>query len=132
MPALRGVVHPADAVGLMRATAVTVSTSLFHDLGRYTSDRLKRALCSGAVVAVRAFDDMEGLGLKHGENCLVWRDTGELVALLRDWTRPPRAGERRKLRENAAALGHRRHTWSSTVEEFLAIVRDWRARRGLL
>ncbi|HET7051850.1 MAG TPA: glycosyltransferase, partial [Solirubrobacteraceae bacterium] len=132
MPTLAGALHPGDAAVVMQEAAITISTSLFHDLGRYTSDRLKRALCAGAVVAVRAFDDMEGLGLKHGENCLVWRDPGELVALLRDWTRPQCASERKKIRERAAALGAERHTWDSTVEEFLAIARDWRARRGLL
>lgn len=95
--ALKGPLHPGDAAGVMHAAAVTVSTSLFHDLGRYTSDRLKRALCAGAVVAVRAFEDMAGHGLVHGDNCLVWHNTQELTAILRDWTRPGRAADRKKM-----------------------------------
>jgi SAM-dependent methyltransferase len=120
------------ASAIMRRAPVTICTSLFSDLGRYTSDRLKRALASGAVVAVRRFPDMEGLGLVDGENCLTWSTQAELVALLRDWTRPERAADRQVIRARAAELAHRRFTWDRVVEELLAIVRDHRERRGLV
>lgn len=121
-------VEQGRASEIMRSAAVTISTSLFQDLGRYSSDRLKRALASGAVVAVRRFPDMEGLGLEPGRNCLAWSTEAELIGLLRDWTRPERAGERAELRRQAAHLAHRRFTWDRVVEELLAIVRDYRLR----
>ncbi len=120
-----------DAARIMRRARVVVSVSLFHDLARYTSDRLKRAMCAGAVVAVRRFPDMEGLGLEPGKNCLAWETTGELVDLLRQWTAADCAEERSAIRRRAAALGHSRFTQANVVEELLAIVRDHRARRGM-
>lgn len=127
-----------EAAAIMHRARVTISTSLFQDLTRYTSDRLKRSMMSGAVTAVHAFDDMEGLGLvPYGPgdsaraNCLAWRTTPELVELLRDWLRPERAAERREIRARAAAVARERYTWERIVEELLAIVRDYRARRGL-
>lgn len=126
-----GFVQPREAAAIMRSAKVTLSTSLFNDLGRYTSDRLKRALCAGAVVALRRFPDLEGLGLQDGKNCLVWQSPEDLIEILRDWQRPERAPERRALRQAAAALGRARFCWDRVVEEWLAIVRDQRARRSL-
>jgi len=122
--------HPRDSNLLMWSAAVTVSTSLFHDLPRYSSDRLKRAAAAGAVVAVREFPDMAGLGFVDGVNCLVWRTADDLVGLLRRWTRPEQAPARRKIRAAVAALASERFTWDRVVEELLAILRDHRARRG--
>lgn len=115
-----------DAARIMRRARVVVSVSLFHDLDRYTSDRLKRAMCAGAVVAVRRFPGMDGLGLVGGVNCLAWEATAELVEILRE---PHSAAD--MIRRNAAQLGHARFTQAVVVEELLAIVRDHRARRGL-
>lgn len=119
-----------QAARVMRAARVTISTSLFHDLTRYTSDRLKRALCAGAVVAVRAFPDMQGLGLQHLQNCLIWDSADALVDLLRQWTADDYADRRFAMRVKAAELARKRFTWPSVVEELLAIVRDYRQRRG--
>jgi glycosyltransferase involved in cell wall biosynthesis len=87
-------------------------------------------MASGAVLAVRRFPDFEGLGLRDGENCVLWYTPAELAALLRDWTRPERATDRAAIREAAAELAHRRFSWDVVTEELLAIVRDFRARRG--
>jgi hypothetical protein len=127
----RPFVPQAQASLVMRKAAVTVSTSLYNDLARYTSDRLKRAAASGAVTAVRRFPDMDGLGLRPGENCLAWSTPAELAAILKEWAGPARAAERARIRANAAGLAHRRFTWDTVTEELLAIVRDHRARRGL-
>lgn len=124
-------VDQGTASQIMRDAALAISTSLFQDLGRYSSDRLKRALASGAVVAVRRFPDMEGLGLEVGRNCLAWSTEAELLELVCGWTRPERAAERSAMRREAAALAHRRFTWDRVTEELLAIVRDHRARKGL-
>lgn len=128
----RPFVGQAEASRIMRRAPVTISMSLFQDLERYSSDRLKRALCSGAVVALRPFPEMAGLGLEPGKNCLTWQTAEDLVDLLRTWSAPGRAGERLEIRRRAAELGHARFPWDRTVEELLAIVRDHRARKGLL
>ena len=127
----RPFVEQAEASRIMRAAAVVISTSLFQDLERYTSDRLKRAMASGAVVAVRRFPDMEGLGLRPGENCLSWDTTADLIDQLRKWTRPWLAAARIPIRRCASSVACQRFTWDRIVEELLAIVRDHRARRGL-
>lgn len=118
------------ANSLMRSAPVTISTSLFQSLGRYSSDRLKRALASGAVVAVRAFPDMAGLGLKNGENCLYWETDAELLKLCAEWIAKSPA-DRMRVRSAAAALAHDRFGWDRVTEELLSIVREHRSRRGL-
>lgn len=123
-------VSQEQAARVMRAARVTIATSLFHDLGRYSSDRLKRALCAGAVVAVRAFPDMHGLGLKDLHNCLIWDSPEALLELLKIWTAEDLAERRFAIRVQAAELARKRFTWPRVIEELLAIVRDYRERRG--
>ncbi len=127
----KGFVPQKDASLLYRRTPLTIATSIYQDIERYTSDRLKRAMASGAVLAVRRFPDLEGLGLVDGVNCLLWSTPADLASLLKDWTRPERAPERARIRAAAAELAHRRYSWDVVTEELLAIVRDHRARRGL-
>ena len=88
-------------------------------------------MAAGACIAVRRFPDMEGLGLEVGTNCLAWDKLEDLVLLLRTWTAEGRENERYRIREAAAALAHARFSWERSTEELLAIVRDYRARRGL-
>jgi glycosyltransferase involved in cell wall biosynthesis len=63
---------------------------------------------------------------------LSWDTPEDLVQLLRDWTRPERDGDRRRIREAAAALAVERFGYNRFVEELLAIVRDMRRQRGLV
>lgn len=123
-------IHQKDASVLFRKAQVGISVSLFDDLGRYSSDRLKRMMGSGAVVAVKRFSDMEGLGL-NGENCLVWDSERDLIPLLQDWIRPEREAARRKIRAAAVALAQDRFNYDVWVTELLAIVRHYRKARGL-
>jgi hypothetical protein len=106
---------------------VSLSMNLREDLRRYSSGRLTRMLCSGAVTAVRAFDDMEGWGLVHGRNCLVWRDVVELGYLLRDWLRPERDAAREEIRVAAAELGAEHFTWEASARQLWAAVKAARA-----
>jgi hypothetical protein len=126
----RGIVDITVAGPIMRRTPVTISRSLFSNLERYTSNRLTCALRVGAVVAVEKFAGMEGLGLESGRNCLAWSTPSELIELLRDWTRNERAQDRQSIRERAHELAVKRFSWNHSVEELLAIVRDYRARKG--
>jgi len=112
-------------------TPLTIVTSLFTDLGRYTSDRLARTAAAGGVMVVHTFDDMAGLGLRPGENCLTWTDAASLIRVLREWSKPARAGDRAVMRHRAYELAQRQLSWDCVVEELLAIVRDYRARKGL-
>lgn len=116
---------------VIRQTPITIVTSLFTDLGRYTSDRLPRTAAAGGVMAVREFVDMTGYGLRPGDNCLTWTDAKSLIELLRRWTVPAAAAARANIRRNAVALAKQHFTWDRSVQELLAIVRDYRARRGL-
>lgn len=112
---------------IYRRSAVSLSMNLREDLRRYSSGRLTRMLCSGAVTAVRAFDDMEGWGLVHGRNCLVWRDVVELGYLLRDWLRPERDAAREEIRVAAAELGAEHFTWEASARQLWAAVKAARA-----
>jgi hypothetical protein len=130
-PSRRGPVTVVQAGQIVRRAAVTISRSLYNNLERYTSNRLKNSMYAGGVVAVERFPDMEGLGLEHGSNCLAWSGQDEIVAILRDWLRPERAAERQAIRARAHDLAVDRFSWDRCAEELLAVVRDYRARRGL-
>jgi predicted SAM-dependent methyltransferase len=129
--AFQGPVEISEAGRIMRRAPVTICKSLFTNLERYTSNRLKYAFASGAVAAIERFADMEGLGLVPDVNCLVWSSAKELAKLIHDWTQPSYADARADMRKRARALAVERFTWDRSVEELLAIVRDYRARRGI-
>ena len=128
--ALRGFVHQEPLSYIYSRARGAVACSLFTDLRRYTSDRLKRMLGCGAVTAMRAFDDYEGLGIRDGVHALVWRDEQDLVELLGDWLRPERDVDRPPIREAAHRLARETMTWDVVVENLLAIVRAERHRRA--
>jgi len=126
----RGFLGKSESRTVIRQTPLTIVTSLFTDLGRYTSDRLARTAAAGGVVVVREFADMHGFGLRPGENCLSWANEAQLIDVLRKWSTPECATARQAMRERAVELAHRHLTWDRSVEELLAIVRDYRARKG--
>jgi len=118
--------------GYLHAVAgAIISHSLFTKLRRYTSGRLPDALlCGGAPVVCQAFDDWEGLGVRDGEHLLVWRDSADLVELLRDWLRPERAEDRRRMAAAARQHALQHLTWPAAIEGMMAIVRAERLRRA--
>ena len=109
---------------------MTIGQSLFWDLGRYSSNRMARAMGAGGCYAFQAFPDFDGMGVRSGVNALPWRDPRDLVELLRDWLRPERDGDREQMRQAAADLARSEWTWERTTEHLLAIVRDLRQRTG--
>lgn len=115
---------------LHSVAGVVLSHSLFTRLRRYTSGRLPDALLCGACVAVQTFDDLEGLGVRDGEHLLVWRDEHDLVELLRDWLRPERAADRRRMGQAAREHALQHLTWTAAIEGMMAIVREERRRRS--
>jgi len=110
VPAEDGWVPPDRFRDLCHRSRVTVGMGLRDDLPWYTSDRMMRAMGSGAVYAPRWFPGIEGLGVVHGENALVWHDKEELAAFLLEWTGDGKTPDRRRIRE--AAAGHALGSWT--------------------
>lgn len=106
-----------------------LSISICNDITRYTSDRLLRMLCSGALCLVERFPDCAGLGLVDGENCLLWSTWAELQAHIDAIIERPTNPRWAQLRAAALALGQL-HTWDARMLELLAIVDAVRAARG--
>jgi hypothetical protein len=107
-----------------------ISISIRNDVDRYTSDRLFRMLCSGALCLVERFPDCEGLGLDDGVNCLLWSTWEELQCLVTDILATPKSPRWELLRRGAAELGRECHTWDTRMLELLAIVDAIRGARG--
>jgi hypothetical protein len=127
----RPFVHKEETRKIIRQAPLTIVTSLFTDLGRYTSDRLARTAASGGVIVVQEFNDMKGLGLVPDVNCLTWKNAGQLVEVLKEWSKPEKAAGRAVLRERAVELANKHFAWEHAIEGMLAIVRDYRARKCL-
>jgi hypothetical protein len=111
--------EPAAEAAVYAGARGALCMSIRNDLPRYTSDRLFRALGSGAVALVEAFPDVEGLGLEHGRNCLLWRTWDELRCLAAACLRPE--ADLQPLRSGALALAHKVHTWDARMYELAAI-----------
>jgi hypothetical protein len=123
-----GATLPQAASGdVYRKSLIAVSASLEDSLGRYTSDRLFRALACGCAVFVKRFEDMEGLGLKDKENCIVWETVSQLVELIQMWS--PRREELLEIGRNGAALASTLHTWDVRMEELQALLNAVRKQR---
>lgn len=108
------------------AARCAISMSIRDDLERYSSDRLFRALGSGAVTLVEYFPGADALGLQHERNCYFWSNYGELFSLIHMiLSRPDQdfAG----MRKAAAALVHELHTWHARMPELVAIIEAVRA-----
>ena len=108
--------------------AAAISTSIYSHITRYTSDRLFRMLCAGALSLVERFPDFEGLGLVDGENCLMWSTLEELHTHVDAVLANPNAPRWREMRTAAGELG-KFHTWDARMPELLAIVDAIRSDR---
>ncbi len=114
--------------GTYSAADAAISISITNGITRYTSDRLMRMLCSGAVCLVERFPDCEGLGLEHGVNCLLWSTWEELKAQVDSILASRGAPRWTAMRTAAAELG-KLHTWDARILELLAIVDAVRSSR---
>jgi hypothetical protein len=134
VPGARPPVPRKDAAHLYGTAMLTLCQSM-HDggpspLDRYASDRLRRVMAAGGVALVRGFPGMDGLGLVHGENCLVWSSEQELVALCVEWMGKGREADRERVRRAAAAHAMSRWTWRHHAERLLSLVREHRMLGG--
>lgn len=98
------------------AAKCAISMSIRNDLPRYTSDRLFRAMSSGAVTLVEDFPDYKALGLRHDENCIVWRGRAGLFAAV-ERALAMSEPERTAIRAAARSVARRRFTWSARMPE---------------
>lgn len=131
--------HPcltqADEAARYQSCVAAISMSIRDDLPRYTSDRLFRALSCGALVLVKRFVDMEGLGIQSGVNAFAWDTVDELKALIgasHDKTVEGGIGSYEtmgRVRGNAAKLG-RLHTWDARMLELMLIVQTVRLSKS--
>lgn len=122
-------ISSVECAAVYAAKQVTLSISLFHDLRRYTSDRLKRAFGCGAVVALRKFDDYEGLGIVDGVHAMVWETHDELINKIKELLLNPSL--RVQMRAAAHELAVNNFTWTTATEQMMAIVRHYRRTRGI-
>lgn len=112
-----------------RESAVAVSISLTSSLGRYTSDRAIRAMACGCPTAIKRFNDMEGMGLVSGINCIVWDTVADLVKSIRHWLHPSQRQQLREIGRQGAELMNTHHTWENRVRELASIVNAIRGQR---
>jgi hypothetical protein len=116
----------AQEAPVYSACKAAISASIRNDLPRYTSDRLLRCLASGALTLVEHFPDMEGLGLRDGENCAVWYDVDGLERLVADVLSRPNDEAWEHIRHEARELALT-HTWDSRMFELAHMVEAVRA-----
>lgn len=115
-------VGQTEESGVYAAARAAVVMSNHVNLRRYASDRLFRALLSGAVALVEYVDDYEGLGLDDGVNCRFWRSEDDLYRLIDEVLAGGRAGETPGIRAAAHALAFKYHRWDARMGELLAVV----------
>lgn len=114
---------PQNQVGnIYRSSNAAISISLTSRLGRYTSDRMIRSMASGCPTFVKRFEDMEGMGLVDGVNCIAWSTVEELLEKSRTWLAPSHRGALRDVGRAGATLMKTKHTWSYRMQELAAIV----------
>jgi hypothetical protein len=124
-----GYLPQSRAGDIYRGSLLALSTSLVSNLGRYTSDRMIRAMACGTTTLVKRFADMEGMGLEHGKNCLVWDTPAEAVELARHWLSPQRRDDLLQIGRAGAKLMKERHTWGVRIRELAYIVKKLRGCR---
>lgn len=126
-PSARPFLNQDHEAGVYSAALAAVSMSIRADLPRYSSDRLFRALASGAYVLVERFPDMEGLGLVDEVNCRAWTGWAELERHIID--AEPRYSWYARIRSAGAELARTYHTWEARMPELLYVVDTVRASR---
>jgi len=117
--------HPPVVAERYRRAIAAVSVSITSKLGRYTSDRLFRALACGPAVLVKRFAEMEALGLEDGVTCLVWDTPEECVDLAQYVLAHPEIAAR--IGAYGADLARDCHGWNRRMGEmyaYLDVTRD--------
>ena len=106
---------------------VCLSINHFNHIERYYSDRQLIAMASGRPVACRYVPGLEEEFI-HGKECMMWRNTTELVdmvkLLLRDTEFAAQVGAAGRAKVIAE------HTWSARITQLRPVAEAWRAELG--
>ena len=123
------VLHQTKAGDVYRKSLMALNVSLTSKLGRYSSDRVFRAMACGTVALVKRFEDMEGLGLIHGKTALIWNTVEEALSLAKTWSSLNQRNELRGIGRAGAVLAKKHYTWNVRMEELSAILKALRGQR---
>lgn len=120
--------QPQEA-GVYSAARCAISMSMRNDLPAYSSDRLFRALASGAVTLVEYFPELETtVGLQPGLHGFEWAARPELfdhIDAILDVPDPTYEFMRRA----ASEFARRYHSWKARAPELREVIRQVRASR---
>ena len=100
-----------------RGCQIAINLSQFS-LSRYSSDRLFRALGSGAFVLSHRYPDIDQ-DFVEGEHLAAWAALDELERQIGRYLDAP--AERQRIAQQGCELVHAKHTWSARTPELLAI-----------
>lgn len=120
-----------EEAAVYTAAGAALCMSIRNDLPAYTSDRLFRALGSGAACFVERFPGVDDvLGVMHGIQAVIWDDPEDLACTLKYWLSGGSKIPLGSLRKPAAELVRTTHTWDARMPELLEIAERIRAERA--
>lgn len=127
----RPLLKQPDEAGVYCAARCAISMSMRNDLPAYSSDRLFRALASGAVTLVEEFPQLrEVIGFEGGIHGLTWKTYDDLYALI-DGVLAQTDDYYAEMRKWASDFAREKHSWKARVPELQRIIADVRAQRGV-
>jgi spore maturation protein CgeB len=107
-----------DEAAHYRGAKIAIGISQFA-LGRYTSDRLHRAMGSGPLYMTRSYPDME-LEFGNQRQLLVWDDFDHLDHIIDVWLEDDE--ERQRIAFQGCELLHERHTWLDRMYQLAEMI----------
>jgi hypothetical protein len=108
-----------DEAAAYRSCKVAINQNHYGDIARFTSDRLLRAMGSGAFVISNHYPGIE-LEFTPGKHLVTWRDFPELVQRIDCYLEHD--DERRAIASEGCAHVHAYHTWVARMNDLQDIV----------
>lgn len=96
---------------------------------RLTLPKYFEAAAAGGLLFAQETDDLERLGFRHRENCLVFR-AGNFNAQVAEYLADPGNARWLQIREAGRELVRSRHTVEHRLAELETRVKNWRAAQG--
>lgn len=121
-----GMLRQDQEAAVYTAAKCAISMSIRNDLPSYTSDRLFRALASGAVTLVEDFPGLLELGVVPNINAYVWKTIDELISQI-DYIINFDDPWLSSMRAAASSLARTAHSWQARMPELLEIVKKCRS-----
>lgn len=112
--------NPYDEAATYRSCKIAIGCSHF-DLSRYSSDRLFRAMGSGAFYLTKWYPDIE-VDFTPGVHLETWKTLEELQEKINFYLRNEDA--RKKIAVAGCELVHSRDTWAHRMEELKTLI-EW-------